>query len=303
MGFGELLDTTFSLYRKHFWSFIGVSAGYCPAMLIMISVFLLDNSVARGPKVAIWIPTIGVFWGISVFVISGLVFVCAEVYLGRRIKIGAVLRRAGHRFLRCFAGSLLIGLLAVLLIFFSIVLFAAIFGPFLGNSSDFFDLSFIFVAIAILLVIVFVMGWFATYGCFFTAAVLVEGKSGNYGLLRPHELMSSAWWRVVGVMFAILLLRLAVGFIFRIVLGLLLSLTGFLDTMEFLQTTNLTALWQLLTRQPEASFSYLLIFFVNLGIDIFTMPIWVIGGTLLYFNQRIRKEGFDIEMMATRSGE
>ena len=43
--------------------------------------------------------------------------------------------------------------------------------------------------------------------------------------------------------------------------------------------------------------------FINLGIDIFTMPIWVIGGTLLYFNQRIRKEGFDIEMMATRQGE
>ena len=300
MGFGELLDTTFSLYRKHFLTFLRVSAGYCPAMLIMISVFLLDDPVAWGPKVAIWIPTIGVFWGISVFVISGLVFVCAEVYLGRSIKIEAVLRRVRHRFLRCFAGSLLIGLLAVLLIFFSVVLFAAISGPFLGNSSDFFDLSFIFVTIAILLVIAFVMGWFATYGCFFTAAVLVEEKSGNYGLLRPHELMSSAWWRVVGVMFAILLLRLAVGFIFRIVLGLLLSLTGFLDTMEFLQTTNLTALWQLLTRQPEPSFSYLLIFFINLGVDIFSMPIWVIGGTFLYFNQRIRKEGFDIEMMATR---
>ncbi|RKU19298.1 hypothetical protein C6500_11400 [Candidatus Poribacteria bacterium] len=296
MGFGELLDTTFSLYRKHFWSFLGVSAGYCPAMLIMISVFLLDDPLGRGPKVAIWIPMIGVFWGISVFVISGLIFASAEVYLGRRIKIGAVLRRVGHRFLRCFAGSLLIGLLAVLLVFFSSGFLVIIFRVLLEDASD---------VVGILLipfVIVFVTGWFVTYGCFFAAAVLVEGKSGNHGLWRPHELMSGAWWRVVGVMFAILLLRLAVGFIFRIVLGLLLSLTGFLDTMEFLQTTNLTALWQLLTRQPEVSFPYLLIFFVNLGIDIFTMPIWVIGVAVLYFNQRIRKEGFDIEMMATVKG-
>jgi len=47
----------------------------------------------------------------------------------------------------------------------------------------------------------------------------------------------------------------------------------------------------------------MLMFLINLGVDIFTMPIWGIGSTLLYFNQRIRKEAFDIEMMATRSGE
>ena len=60
---------------------------------------------------------------------------------------------------------------------------------------------------------------------------------------------------------------------------------------------------QLLNNQPEASLSYGMMCFINLGVDIFTMPIWVIGGTLLYFNQRIRKEGFDIEMMATHQGE
>ncbi len=39
MGFGELLDTTLSLYRKHFWSFFGISAGYCPAMIIVLLMF------------------------------------------------------------------------------------------------------------------------------------------------------------------------------------------------------------------------------------------------------------------------
>lgn len=63
MGFGELLDTALSLYRKHFWSFLSVSAGYCPAMFLMISVFLSDDPFGRGAKVVIWIPTIGVFWG------------------------------------------------------------------------------------------------------------------------------------------------------------------------------------------------------------------------------------------------
>ncbi len=297
MGFGELLDTTFSLYRKHFWSFFGISAGYCPAMLIMISVFLLDDPLGRGPKVAIWIPMIGVFWGISVFVVSGLMFASAEVYLGKRIKIGAVLRRVGHRFLRCFAGSLLIGLFAVLLVFFSSGFLVIIFRVLLEDASD---------VVGILLipfVIVFVTGWFVTYWCFFAAAVLVEEKPVSDSLGRRGELIRGAWWQVVGTMFAIFFLHFTIGLICRVALGGLLSLTGFVGVMEFLRTIQWTPLLQLLINESEVSPSYILMFLINLGVDIFTMPIWVIGGTLLYFNQRIRKEGFDIEMMATRQGE
>lgn len=297
MRFGELLDATLGLYRRNFWSFLGVSAGYCPAMLIMISVFLLDDSVARGPKVSIWIPTIGVFLGISIFVVSGLMVTSAEVYLGRRIKIGGVLRQAGHQFLRCFTGALSFGVLAVLLMFFSGVFFAGILRAGLGDTSV------IIGGLFILVIIPFVTGWFVTYWCFFAAAVLVEGKSVSDSLRRRGELIHGAWWRIVGTMFAILLLHLAVSVIVRIAIGSLLNLTRFIDVMEFLRITQWTTPLQLLINKPEVSFFYVLLFLVNLGIDVFTMPIWVIGVVLLYFNQRIRKEGFDIEMMATRHGE
>ena len=297
MGFGELLDTTFSLYRKHFWSFLGVSAGYCPAMLIMISVFLLDDSVARGPKVSIWIPTIGVFLGVSVFVVSGLIFASAEVYLGRGIKIGATLKHAGHRFSRCFAGMLSFAVLAMLVMFFLGVLFTGILRAGFGNISEIIGGLFILVSVP------FVTGWFVTYWCFFTATVLVEGKSVSDSLRRRGELIHGAWWRVVGMMFAIFFLHIGIGVIVRVALGGLLSLTGFVGVMEFLRIIQWTSLLQLLINEPEVSLSYMLMFLINLGVDIFTMPIWGIGSTLLYFNQRIRKEAFDIEMMATRSGE
>ena len=297
MGFGELLDTTFSLYRKHFRLFLGISAGYCIAILIVISAVFLDDSVGRGAKIAIWIPTIGAFLGVSVFMVSGLVFACAEVYLGRRVRIGVALRQAGHQFLRCFAASVAFGVLAVFVIFFPVVLFVGIFRVFLGDASN------IVGPLFILLLIAFVTGGFVTYWCFFIAAVLVEGKSVSDGLGRRGELIHGAWWRIVGTMFAIFLLHFAIGLVFRIAFGFLLSLTGLVGTMEFLKTVQWTTLMQLLNNQPEASLSYVMMCFINLGVDIFTMPIWVIGGTLLYFNQRIRKEGFDIEMMATRQGE
>lgn len=297
MGFAELLDTTFSLYRVHFWAFLCISAGSCPALLILISTFLFEDSVGSSTKVAIWIPTVVVFWGISIFVIKGLVFASAEAYLGRRIRIGAVLRQGGHRFWQCFAGSLLFALLAVLLMFISAISILVIFNLLFGDASDI--VGPLFVSI----IAVFVMGWSATYWCFFVAAVLVEGKTIREGIGRTSNLTSGAWWRVVGLMFAILLLYLSIGYIFRIAAGFLLNLAGFVEVMAFLQTINLSTLWQLLSTQPEASLSYILIFLINLGIDTFTTPIWVIGGTLLYFNQRIRKEGFDIEVMATRQQE
>ena len=297
MGFGELLDTTFSLYRAHFRLFLGISAGYCIAILIVISAVFLDDSVGRGAKIAIWIPTIGAFLGASVFMVSGLVFASAEVYQGRSVRIGVVLRQAGHQFLRCFAASLSFGVLAVLVIFLSAVLFLGIFTAFLGNASN------IVGPLFILLLIAFVTGGFVTYWCFFAAAVLVEGKSFSDGLGRRGELIHGDWWRIVGTMFAIFLLHFAIGLVFRIAFGFLLSLTGLVGTMEFLKTVHWTTLMQLLNNQPEASLSYVMMCFINLGIDIFTMPIWVIGGTLLYFNQRIRKEGFDIEIMVTHQGE
>ena len=39
----------------------------------------------------------------------------------------------------------------------------------------------------------------------------------------------------------------------------------------------------------------------HLVVSLFLFPIWGIGSTLLYFNQRIEKEGFDIEMRANTS--
>ena len=63
------------------------------------------------------------------------------------------------------------------------------------------------------------------------------------------------------------------------------------------------SLWELPTNLEELRLSYALMYLINLGVDTFTIPIWVIGCTLLYFDQRIRKEGFDIETMATHQGE
>lgn len=218
----------------------------------------------------------------------------AEAYLGRRIKIGAVLRQSGDRFFRCLAGSLLYGLFAVLLIFISDVLFVWISGFFSGNADNLIGPLFI------LLIPIFVTGWLVAYWCFFAAAVLVEGKPVLDGFRRRGELIQGDWWRIVGTVLAISFLSFVIGFLLRATFVFALTLTGLNGIGDFLQNLQWMVFWLIPTQQTGLYFSHALMYLINLGIDTFTLPIWVIGGTLLYFDQRIRKEGFDIEVMVTR---
>ena len=95
MGVGELLDTVFSLYRAHFWSFFGIASGYFIAMAILISIFFLDDSVGGSVRAAIWVLIIIVVFGISLFVVSRLVLAGAQVYLGRTVSVRDALRQEG----------------------------------------------------------------------------------------------------------------------------------------------------------------------------------------------------------------
>ena len=305
MGFGELLDTTFSLYRAHFWSFLAITSVYCVAMLIVFSIVFLDNSVGRGAGIAIWIPTISVIFGVSIFVVTGLVFASAEVYLDGRIRTGAVLRQGMRRFFPCFIGSFLFGLIACLSLFLTNILFVVLIDSYITTVGvggvNVFLLN--FTGLVFVIIIVCFAGFFLPYWSFFVSTVSLEERSMRVGLRRSRELIRGTRRRVVGMVLAIFLLSLAIGVIFRIAFGFLLSLTDWYDTWEFLKTVRWTTFSQLLENQPEISLSYVLMYLINVGVDTFTMPIWVIGCTLLYFDQRIRKEGFDIEMMETHQGE
>ena len=307
MGFGDLLDAIFSLYRAHFLPFLAIASGYFIAILIVISIVFLDDSVGRGAKIAIWISTVSVIFGVFIVVVSGLVFASTEAYLSRNIKARAALRQAMPRFLPCFVGSLLFGLLAFLCVLFANILFMLLIQSYISTVDDLrsinafllnFTIQFVFVT-----TIVCLAGFFLPYWSFFVSTVSLEGRSMRAGLRRSRELIRGRRWRVVGTVLAIFLLPFAIGFVLRAVFAFLLVLTGLEGVGSFLETVRWMSLWELPTNLEELRLSYVLMYLINLGVDTFTIPIWVIGCTLLYFDQRIRKEGFDIETMATHQGK
>lgn len=283
MRFGELLDTTFSLYRTHFLRFIGIAFIYFMAIVIGGSISLFNGPIAM-------ITTVG----ISIIVVSGLMSATAQAYLDGNIRIGAALKRGIRQFFPCFVGTLLYGSLAILtLILYSIPL-GALFGTIWMNYL----LNVVFWLFAFLISVLVVV-YFLTYWCLFTAAILIEEKSIRDAIRRRRELVIQKSFQIVGTMTAIFLLFLGIGFIFRFSLSYLLTFTG-LTNMTDLEKSLMFI--QLPIIQGGLNLSNIVLYLINLSVDTITMPIWVIGVTLLYFDQRIRQEGFDIEMMAKRQG-
>lgn len=305
LGFSELLDTTFSFYRTHFWSFLRIAAGYFIAMLIGVSILFFDDSLGRGAKIIVWVPTIITIFGVSVLVVSAFIFAVGETYLGKPIRMRTVLGQAVRQFRRCFVGSLILGLVGGLLLVCLLIIFALfsyllgrVFpGTFVQDSLSVTVISLSYVLTAACITVSFVGYW-----CFYILATYMEALPVWNGLKRSGELGKGRRWRIIGIVLAISLLSFAIGFILRILFAFLLVLIGLEGVGNFRETVQWMALWELPTKLSELRLSYALMYLINLGIDTFTMPIWVIGFTRLYFDQRIRKEGFDIEVMATHRG-
>ena len=301
MGFGELLDTTFSLYRTHFLRFLGITFVYFMTIVIGSSISFLNAPISRNEWLAIRISVLVVVFGISVVVVNGLMSATAEAYLDGNIRIGGVLKQGIRRFLPCFVGTLLYGLLAVIIS----TLVALPLGSFLSIlrlSAFGIVLNFVLTLFAFL-VWVFVVVYFATYWCFFAAAILVEGKSIRDAIRRGRELIRRMSLKIVGTMMAIFLLYLGISFILRLSFSLLFTLTGLINMAALEKKLGSLMFIQIPIIQERLSLSDIVLYLIHTSVDAITMPIWVIGVALLYFDQRIRKEGFDIEVMAKHQSE
>ncbi|MDE0316296.1 MAG: hypothetical protein OXM61_15475 [Candidatus Poribacteria bacterium] len=263
MGFGEILDTTFSLYRKNLTLFLGLVAFSVFGELALhlftdFSDFFFSRYLLLGIGMVIFAVT---FFTIGV---GGIVIGTGATYLNEDITIRSVLQHTIQRFwqlLGClFLWSLVVGGLTVTIIGIPFAIF------------------------------------FAVRWGFFIGTVMLEKPMVSTPFRRSGQLVSEMWWQMFGMLLALFLFSTLVHMILEISIGFILILTnlggeiGFLDILE----------WGLLAEPFENStpLFYAILLVIHLCVYAISFPIWIIGITLVYFNQRIRKEGFDIEMQA-----
>lgn len=269
MDFTDILDGMFSLYRSHLRLFLTIVAFYVILGfgIDQISVFLIQSSSGFGIRTIIMGFTVFCGSVVSILVIAGLVYASAQVYLSTEITAQAALQQAWRRFWPYIWSGILWGLVVG-------GLFITVIG------------------------IPFAIYFWVRWGLY-SQPVLFEGTTGRNALRRSTELVKGSWWRVFGILLAISLIAGMIGFILQVSFEFILSLIGFAEPEE--PTNFLEWVQRLYVPMPSEMgwFSYSVRRLVTLSIAFITMPIGPIGSTLLYFDLRIRKEAYDLEMQVS----
>ena len=320
MGFTHTLDSMFSLYRNHFRLFASICSVY---FLIGVAADLL------GGIFALFLPSAGDLSSISragrlvssvaslvaivamLAVIGALFFGVTQVYLGKRVTARAAFRQTKRRFWPFFVSGLLYGIVIIPLI----LLYRLGWDFPLDLVCIGVDLPFLceiylpemadYVIDYIFLLAAFCIGvrWI-----FCSLAAVFEEKSAVRSLKRSGELVKGGWWRVFGMVIGIFLLSFFILSILPMSLGLISGVTDGVQVGEEVSQEDeslldmLASMYVLELPDPTSWLSFVhcaiwscLVY----AIDCLILPVGVIGVTLVYFDRRIRKEGFDIEMRAT----
>ncbi len=320
MGFTDILDSMFSLYRNHFRLFASICSVY---FVIALTANLLDgifalflssagdlSSISGVGRLVSSVVSLVVILAMFA-VISTLFFGVTQVYLGKRVTVRAAFRQTKRRFWPFFVSGLLYGIVIIPLILlyrlgwdfpldllcigFDVPFLCEIYLPEIADYA----IDYIFLLAALCVGVRWI---------FCSLAAVFEENSAVQSLKRSGELVKGGWWQVFGVVIGIFLLTSIILSILPMSWGLISGVTGdtqdgeevpqedenlldMLASMYALELPELTSWWSFAQYTIWSSLDY--------AIYCLTLPIGVIGITLVYFDRRIRKEGFDIEIHVT----
>jgi hypothetical protein len=299
---GELLDRTFHLYRANFWLFVSLAAiaagvntlaalaqvGYMHAAgMTQPNIFAgataraaTQNSVLQNFIVSgIAMISSFVYLAVYSFTQAATTSAVTALYLGDRTSMGEALRAVKGRWFR----FVLIGLWQIWSGVWALVI-AIIAGTLLAGGLAFMGGAKSGLAVGLILGIVMIAGF--VYGAiayirnsFAVPASVMEDLKIRKAMRRSKDLTSGSKGRVF--------------LLFLFVFALYMVAIGIGAPLSVLVMQNKTAHTFLLQSLNIA---------VGLVTGSIIGPIGAIGLCLFYIDQRIRKEGFDLEFMMELSG-
>ncbi|HEY1210453.1 MAG TPA: hypothetical protein VGE85_13875 [Terracidiphilus sp.] len=299
LSLGEILDRTAQLYREHFLLFAGIYSVYAGMVLVLNLAQIGLNSWAIGPHPAGGLlalrGVVSLLRGLLILLFSGAAMAAINravtwVYLGNPVTIrGAYMSILPHLgrylWLMIIIAFFLYTPLLLVGILFGVVIAAS---PGLvqtlnttGNPQSATAILMIFLILALVLLpwIVYVIFMALRYSLAVPACV-VENLKARKAIRRSIELSKGARGRI----FLMGLL------IFIIAFGLEVVAQSFLVILAIKHKGQIG---------PVAlAVSQVMAFFTNTFIG----PIYAAGLALFYFDQRVRKEGYDIEWMMQAAG-
>lgn len=277
LGTGELLDRAVRLYRRHFLTFLGIVAIVQIPLALVSLVFTLvlrggTYSAAETSQAATLVGVIGLgvvsilsFILIQALGTAALTSATADSYLGQPVSLGGAYRKIGRTWL-----VLVVALLLIMLISLGITLWW-IFVPCIGWLTGLGMLFFVGLVISPLV----------------APVVVLEKKRGRSAVRRAWDLARRRFWPVVGFVTALFILS-------SIFSTLPSTVVSFLTQMGIVSSPDPLG--------NQAVISTVISSLTTLLFSLLFLPFQLTAMTLLYFDLRIRTEGFDLAMLAQSAG-
>ena len=290
LNLGELLDRMFSLYRKNFLLFFGIML--LPSLLAMVwgilmavlhapaitpragssAISLTLISGAVGGFVAVLIA----YWIVYALALGASTFAVADVYLGRTATIAASYRRIRGRIGRLLWLMVLVTVRVIgIIVLMSLGL--ALLMPTMISRGPMAGVAALLVMLVLFPVIFVLMVWLILrYSVSIPSLVLEDVRAGQ-AIRRSVQLMKGNYLRC----FLLLLLTVIITYV----------------TLAVFQGPFYVAM--ILTARHGQVASWLLSLssvFGALG-QALSAPLIMIGLVLLYYDIRVRKEAFDLQLM------
>ena len=304
LGAGDLIDRAVRLYRRHFWTLIRISA---PPVLISSLGWTIDtiaghalSTTSNNLSVLMY-----VLWLIlgTIIVVTGALFslivmggatrnLVSHLIWNEPVSVRTTYRAVKTRFWGLLGASLMVGIwlafsgavAAIAYGFLSAIAFAAI--GFASTVS-----SWISVIVGIVAMTVAIVGglilFFMLAGrmAYVPQAMLVEGRGVFSAINRSFSLASGNVRRLM----AMTLFTFFATYSALMLLMIPLGWYGYLNGVDLSPFGTTWPTWYAIGYQVILQCSHITL-----------APIWMLGLSLLYVDERVRHEGYDIELMAAR---
>ncbi|GJM42579.1 MAG: hypothetical protein DHS20C20_28610 [Ardenticatenaceae bacterium] len=270
LSIAELFDRSFRLYRKHFGTFLSIMViTQLPIYLFGVATASAENSTTSATLGIVTSILTLIFTQVGAAVLTKSV---SDSYLGRKIDFRQSFKRIGGTWFTLIFATILAALVIVGLLLPFFCIFSVIFPPVSSGMSNLVIRSFIY-----LLIIVIVLAFGNVLFSLIPPVVVLEKKGPVDSLKRAWELAKKRYWWSFGYLSLLILLSIMV--ISGSTLIILFVLNRVFDNPSILYRTIAV---------DTASSLFSAIF----------MPIRLAAITLMYFDLRVRFEGFDLMVLS-----
>ena len=284
LSFGEILDSAFSLYRRHFVALLSAALiPLIPSMLltgvITRSALTAEPSDAAAAFGAALIPLMLLGFVVGLVMWAALARMVGEAWTGGEVSVGDGYRR-GLRAFFPLVGSMLLVYVILMVAMFGVLVAGMLVAAMLGAIGMAVGNQTVTVLLMIPALLLTIAAFFAAASTMFGVlpAIVIEKYGPAEAILRSVRLSRGAIPRVTGIMMVTFLI------IFLPMLFVMAVTGGFAAFTDPGSVPSAGSFW---LQQVANSLTSAL-----------TTPFMIASMVILYFDRRVRTEAFDVQLAA-----